>query len=140
VYFLCCRYHYLGCKPMYVYVEKKRFVCILKGIGMPLHKRSVFARLILNRMELVLHCTDCSCLRYFLVRSSPFRVLTIPQFDAIICKTLTAAISHHLCAAIERLSLPCKLGGRCQTPLSVTFTSAVPPPSDVMRWPGASLL
>ena len=33
-----CRYRYPGCRPMYVYVEKKRFVCRLKGIVMPLHK------------------------------------------------------------------------------------------------------
>jgi len=36
----------------------------------------------------------------------------IAQFDVAVHKTLTAANSHHPCAAIERLYLPRKLGGR----------------------------
>jgi len=49
---------------------------------MPLHKRSVFARLILRRMELVLCCADCACSRYFLVRSG--LGLTIPHIYSTI--------------------------------------------------------
>jgi len=51
---------------------------------MPLHKRLVFARLILRCMELVLCCADCACSQYFLVRSDPVRVLTIPYNVALI--------------------------------------------------------